>query len=88
MDYSKLTYEDGMHDAYQNIYRRKMNVERAKKNRRKESLLLLKQRISAVIIILIACIVPYLTDRDASASVIIIVIAIWLLFTKEKVLFK
>lgn len=88
MDYSELTYIDGLQDAYLNIEKRKNTMKRAKMHRKKEIVILIKQKIIALILCIIAVIVPYYSDRDASASIIIIFLGIWLLFTKEHILFN
>ena len=46
----------------------------------------LKQKIMGLIMIIISIILPIVLDGDATSSVIIILIGIWLFFTKDCVL--
>ncbi len=46
----------------------------------------LKQKIMGLIMIIISIMLPIVLDGDATASVIIILLGIWLFFTKDCVL--
>lgn len=46
----------------------------------------IKQKLSGLALVSIGIIIPFVNDGDATASLIILPLGIWLLFTKEKVM--
>lgn len=58
-----------------------------RKTRKKaEIIYYIKQKLSGLALVSIGIIIPFVNDGDATASLIILPLGIWLLFTKEKVM--
>ena len=62
-------------------------IERKRKSYRKaEVTYYIKQKLSGLILAIIGIITPILLDGDATASILILPLGLYLLFTKEKVM--
>ena len=62
-------------------------IEQKNKARRKaETTYYIKQKLSGLILAIIGIIIPFMMDGDATASLFILPLGLYLLFTKEKVM--
>lgn len=59
---------------------------RRKARRREERIYYIKQKLSGLILAIIGIIIPFVMDGDATASILILPLGLYLLFTKEKVM--
>ena len=59
---------------------------RRKARRRAEATYYIKQKLSGLILAIIGIIIPFVMDGDATASILILPLGLYLLFTKEKVM--
>ena len=59
---------------------------RRKAHRRANTTYYIKQKLSGLILAIIGIIIPFVMDGDATASVLILPLGLYLLFTKEKVM--
>lgn len=59
---------------------------RRKARRRANAAYYIKQKLSGLILAIIGIIIPFVMDGDATASIIILPLGLYLLFTKEKVM--
>lgn len=59
---------------------------RRKVRRRANAAYYIKQKLSGLILAIIGIIIPFVMDGDATASILILPLGLYLLFTKEKVM--
>lgn len=57
---------------------------RRKARRRANAAYYIKQKLSGLILAIIGIIIPFVMDGDATASVLVLPLGLYLLFTKEK----
>lgn len=73
------TYEEWLKE-----YNRRETMQRIRQ--RTEHLYYMKQRISGAIIAAIGIVMPFLLDGDATVSIVVLPLGIFLVMTKEKVM--
>lgn len=69
---------------WEKIYNRRMARKRAK--RRAEATYYIKQKLSGFVMVAIGVLIPFICDGDATASLLVLPMGLYLLFTKEKVM--
>jgi hypothetical protein len=57
-----------------------------KARRKAEKIYYIKQKLSGLIMAAIGILIPFVADGDATASILILPLGLYLLFTKEKVM--
>ena len=68
---------------WKKIYNRRMARKRAK--RRAEATYYIKQKLSGLVMVAIGVLIPFVCDGDATISVLMLPLGIFLMVTKEKV---
>lgn len=68
------------------VYSFKEEWKRRKKIKRRNTIYYLKQRLSGGILVGLSMAAPALLERDATISILLLPLGIYLLFTKEKVM--
>lgn len=69
---------------WEKIYNRRMARKRAK--RRAEATYYIKQKLSGFVMVAIGVLIPFVCDGDTTASLLVLPMGLYLLFTKEKVM--
>lgn len=69
---------------WEKIYNRRMARKRAK--RRAEATYYIKQKLIGLVMVVIGVLIPFVCDGDATASLVVLPLGLYLLFTKEKVM--
>ena len=72
-------------EALDTYYRRRNRQKRAER-RRQEKLYYIKQKLFGVLFAAFGILIPFIADGDATMSLFIIPMALYMIFTKEKVL--
>lgn len=84
-----LAYKELFNDTefmyhFEKEYERRKEKQKAKK--RKVIFYYVKQKMSGLVFVAISILLPLLMDGDATASVLLMPLGLFLLFTKEKVM--
>ena len=82
--YKELFNDTEFMYQFEKEYERRKEKIRAKK--RESALYYLKQKLSGFVLVIISILIPIVMDGDATASVLLLPLGIYLLFTKEKVM--
>ena len=82
--YAQSTTE--MHEDALNTYYRKRNRQKRAERRKQEKLYYIKQKLFGIVTAAFGLLIPFVTDGDATMSLFIIPMALYMIFTKEKVL--
>lgn len=82
-DYKKIAHIS--EDAINTYYRRRNRQKRAER-RRQEKLYYIKQKIFGIIMATFGVLIPFIAGGDATISLFIIPMGLYMIFTKEKVL--
>lgn len=69
-----------------NTYYRRRNRQKRAERRRKEKVYFIKQKIFGICFAAFGLLIPFIADGDATASLLIVPMALYMVFTKEKVL--
>ena len=82
--YARSTTE--MHEEALDTYYRRRNRKKRAERRKQEKLYYIKQKIFGVIVAAFGILFPFVVDGDATMSLFIIPMGLYMIFTKEKVL--
>lgn len=82
--YAQSTTE--IHEDALNTYYRKRNRQKRAERKRKEKIYYIKQKIFGILMAAFGVLVPFVADGDATMSLLIVPMALYMIFTKEKVL--
>lgn len=85
----QAVYKELLNDT-EFMYQFEKEYERRKKKirtQKKESALYyLKQKLSGLVLVIVSVLIPIVMDGDATASVLLMPLGVFLLFTKEKIM--
>lgn len=62
------------------------NRSKVRKRKKAERMYFIKQRLSGVFMLTIGIITPFLLDGDATFSLIVVPIGLWLIISKQKIM--
>lgn len=79
-------YTCDIHEDAINTYYRRRNRQKRAERKRKEKAYYIKQKIFGVCFAAFGLLIPFIADGDATASLLIVPMALYMIFTKEKVL--
>ena len=82
--YNTYNTTDIQEDAINTYYRRRNRQKRVER-RRQEKLYYIKQKIFGVVMAAFGLIIPFVTNGDATMSLLIVPMGLYTIFTKEKV---
>lgn len=80
------THSTEIHEDALNTYYRRRNRQKRAEQKRKEKIYYIKQKIFGICFATFGILVPFFADGDATASLLVVPMSVYMIFTKEKVL--
>ena len=83
------TYSQNTTEIYEdaiNTYYRRRNSQKRAERIKQEKLYYIKQKIFGIVFAAFGLLIPFIADGDATMSLFIVPMALYMIFTKEKVL--